>query len=201
MWVTQHLRRTIPCAMILCFNCAETKMTLHLIYSLIPIGCSALLRPGKVSCYTLLMATLMDTFSCHILHLNPGLLTGHRTISCLCHHLTIVPCTTSALSPLVRLLSSRSSSQVPGSYVRIVMILPILILINLLNFGNIANNCKSCMNVQSPSLLPPPPPGRDVARRTRADSYGQWQWAGARRGSTDNGVSGILSQSGVASKH
>ena len=56
------------------------------------------------------------------------------------------------------------------------MILPILILINSLNFGNIANNCKSGMNVQSPSLLPPP--GRDVARRTQADSYGQRQWAG-----------------------
>ena len=76
VWVTQHLQRTIPCAVILYFNCAETKMTLHLIYSLIPIGCSALLRPGKVSCYTLLMATLMDTFSCHILHLNPGLVTA-----------------------------------------------------------------------------------------------------------------------------
>ena len=96
VWVTQHLQRTIPCpcAMILYFNCAETKMTLHLIYSLIPIGCSALLRPGKVSCYTLLMATLMDTFSCHILHLNPGLLTGLLLVSpphhCPLHHLGFV---------------------------------------------------------------------------------------------------------------
>ena len=111
MWVTQHLQRTIPCAVILYFNCAETKMTLHLIYSLIPIGCSALLRPGKVSCYTLLMATLMDTFSCHILHLNPGLLTGQ-------HHLLLVSpphhCQLSPAPP--RLCHHRCVSYMPQQF-------------------------------------------------------------------------------------
>ena len=145
MWVTQHLRRTIPCAVILCFNCAETKMTLHLIYSLIPIGCSALLRPGKVSCYTLLMATLMDTFSCHILHLNPGLLTGHHHLllvspphHCPLHHLGFVTTGAPPIQPQQFLGAGFGLSDCIY-----FMILPILILINSLNFGNIATIAKA----------------------------------------------------------